>query len=123
MVGRIVVVVGTREGGEVCVATREGGEVCVATREEGQSVVRVATHEVLRQPVIQRGCSWTELPARLGSVFCRCKDPRGWGGMLCVGLPVRAEATRDTVGEYSWTELPVRVGWCFVGAGTHEVLR
>ena len=31
--------------------TREGGEVCVATREEGQSVVRVATHEVLRQPV------------------------------------------------------------------------
>ena len=77
-----------REGWRVvCVATREGGEVCVATREEGQSVVRVATHEVLRQPEIQRGCSWTVLPARVGR---------------CVWQPVRE--------------------WCFVGAGTNEVL-
>ena len=42
-------------------------------------------------------------------MFCRCGYPRG------------AEATRDTVGEYSWTELTARMGG--VGASTREVLR
>ena len=74
----------------------------MATREEGQSVVRVATHEVLRQPVIQwvniRGLSYPRVVGRIvvvvgtregrvlcvatregGVVFCRCEYPRGAG--------------------------------------------
>ena len=30
-------------------------------------------------------------PVRVGSVFCRCEYPRGWGDVVR-GLPVRAEA-------------------------------